>query len=54
MLAIYIVCTLIDFVRHGLFAVTVDRNRGRWFELAWNKATERIEQGKYKQGNAKT
>lgn len=40
LLIIYLVCTLIDFVRQGLFAVTVNRNRGRWFELAWNKASE--------------
>lgn len=30
---LFCVCTLIDFIRQGLFAVTVDRNRGRWFEL---------------------
>lgn len=40
LLAIYIACILIDFVRQGLFVVTVDRNRGHWFELAWNKASE--------------
>ena len=36
LLAIYIACILIDFVRQGLFVVTVDRNRGHWFELVWN------------------
>lgn len=35
---LFCVCTLIDFIRQGLFAVTVDRNRGRWFELVWDKA----------------
>jgi len=39
LLAIYAVCTLIDFIRQALFAVTIDRRRGRWFELLWNKAS---------------
>ena len=39
LLAIYIVCTLLDFIRQALFAVTIDRHRGRWFELLWNKAS---------------
>lgn len=50
---IYFACTLIGFIRQGLFAVTVDRNRGRWFELVWDKTTERIERGKHKRSNAK-
>lgn len=37
LIAIYIACTLIDFARQGLFAVTVDRNRGHWFELLWKR-----------------
>lgn len=37
LLTIYAVCTLLDFIRQGLFAVTVDRRRGHWFELLWNK-----------------
>ena len=41
-LAIFACCLALDLVRQGLFAVTVDRNRGRWFELVWNKATERL------------
>ena len=40
-LAIFACCLALDLVRQGLFAMTVDRNRGRWFELVWNKATER-------------
>lgn len=36
LLTIYFACTLIDFMRQGLFAVTVNRNRGRRFELVWD------------------
>lgn len=43
LLAIYAVCTLLDFVRQTLFAVTVDRNRGHWFELLWGWASPRFE-----------
>lgn len=41
-LAIFACCLALDLVRQGLFAVTVDRNRGHRFELVWNKATERL------------
>ena len=37
LLAIYAICTLLDFIRQALFAVTVDRRRGHWFELLWDK-----------------
>ena len=40
LLAIYVVCTLLDFIRQALFAITVDRRRGHWFELLWNKVSE--------------
>lgn len=53
LLTIYFACTLIDFMRQGLFAVTINRNRGRRFELVWDKATERIERGEHKRSNAK-
>lgn len=43
LLAIYAVCTLLDFVRQALFAVTVDRNRGHWFELLWGWTSPRVE-----------
>ena len=39
LLAIYAACTLLDFIRQALFAITIDRCRGRWFELLWNKAS---------------
>lgn len=39
LLAIYAVCTLLDFVRQALFAVTIDRKRGHWFDLLRNKAS---------------
>lgn len=42
LLAIYAACTLLDFIRQALFAVTVDRRRGHWFELLWNKASNRM------------
>lgn len=42
LLAIYAACTLIDFIRQALFAVTIDRHRGRWFELLWNKSSKQI------------
>ena len=41
LLAIYAICTLLDFIRQALFAVTIDKRRGRWFELLWDKACER-------------
>lgn len=40
-------------MRQGLFAVTVNRNRGHWFELVWDKAMKRIERGEHKRSNAK-
>lgn len=33
LLAIYAVCILIDFARQALFAFTIDRRRGHWFDL---------------------
>ena len=42
LLAIYVACTLLDFIRQALFAVTIDRHRGRWFELLWNKSSKQI------------
>lgn len=42
LLAIYVACTLLDFIRQALFAVTIDRHRGRWFELLWDKVSNRV------------
>ena len=42
LLAIYAVCTLLDFIRQALFAATLDRRRGRWLDLLWNKVSNRI------------
>lgn len=39
LLAIYAVCTLLDFIRQALFAATIDLRRGHWFELLWNKVS---------------
>lgn len=40
LLAIYAACTLLDFIRQALFAVTVDRRRGHWFELLWDRVSK--------------
>ena len=42
LLAIYAICTLLDFIRQALSAVTIDRRRGHWFDLLWNKASNWI------------
>lgn len=42
LLAIYAACTLLDFVRQGLFAITIDKHHGHWFELLWDKVSNRI------------
>lgn len=39
LLAIYAVCTLLDFIRQALFTVTIDHRRGHWFDLLWDKAS---------------
>lgn len=39
LLTIYAVCTLLDFIRQALFAVTIDRRRGHWFDLLWDKVS---------------
>ena len=49
----FVLAVLLGFIRQGLFAVTIDRNRGHWFELVWDKATKRIERGEHKRSNAK-
>lgn len=33
---VYAACTLCDFIRRGLFALTVDRHPGRWFNALWD------------------
>lgn len=40
LLAIYAACTLLDFIRQALFTVTIDRRRGHWFDLLWDKASD--------------
>lgn len=47
LLAIYAVCTLLGFIRQALFAVTIDRHRGHWFELLWSKVSNRIHDHSY-------
>ena len=49
----FVLAVHLGFIRQGLFAVTVDRNRGHWFELVWDKAMERIERSKHKRSSAK-
>ena len=43
LLAIYAACTLLDFIRQALFAVTIDRRRGHWFELLWSTVANRMQ-----------
>lgn len=40
LLAIYAICTLLDFIRQALFAITIDRRRGHWFELLWDRVSK--------------
>lgn len=42
LLTIYFARTLIGFIRQGLFAVTVNRNRGRCLELVWSGIEKQI------------
>jgi hypothetical protein len=39
LLAIYATCTLLDFIHQALFAVTIGKRRGHWFDLLWDKAS---------------
>lgn len=34
---VLVVCVVADYVRRGLFAITVNRHPGRWFDALWNK-----------------
>lgn len=43
LLGIYVACTLLDFIRQALFAVTIDRHYGHWFDTIWNKASNYID-----------
>lgn len=36
LLGVYAACILCDFIRRGLFALTVDRHPGRWFNALWD------------------
>lgn len=36
LLGVYAACTLCDFIRRGLFAITVDRHPERWFDALWD------------------
>ena len=42
LLASYATCTLLDFIRQALFAVTIGKRRGHWFDLLWDKASTPI------------
>ena len=41
-IGIFIVATCIDLVRQGLFALTVDRHRGAWFNTVANAVTRNV------------
>lgn len=48
LLAIYIACTLLDFIRQGLFAITIDKHQGRWFNRLWTVvSTKTMSNGKH-------
>ncbi|UYJ09339.1 MAG: hypothetical protein OGM57_01950 [Bifidobacteriaceae bacterium] len=36
LLASYATRTLLDFIRQALFAVTIGKRRGHWFDLLWD------------------
>lgn len=38
----FVLAVHLGFIRQGLFAVTVDRNRGRRFELVWDGIEKQI------------
>lgn len=38
----YAICTLLSFIRQALFAVTIGRRHGHWFNLLWGTATSHI------------
>lgn len=38
LLTIYAICILIDFARQALFAFTIDRRHGHWFDLPWKRS----------------
>lgn len=38
LLTIYAICILIDFARQALFAFTIDRRHGHWFDLLWKRS----------------
>lgn len=42
LLAIYIICTLMDFIRQGIFAITIDKHQGRWFNRLWDGVLARV------------
>lgn len=53
-IAYYGVCVVLDHIRLGLFRVTVDRHRGRWFDRLWDHAAaSRIGQSVQHDGVAK-
>lgn len=39
LLTSYATRTLLDFIRQALFAVTIGKRRGHWFDLLWDKAS---------------
>ncbi|WP_277984912.1 hypothetical protein [Bifidobacterium pseudolongum] len=34
---------MIDFTRQGLFAITVNRHQGRWFNLLWDTIAAKVD-----------
>lgn len=51
LLALFAACIILDYGRRGLFALTVDRHPGHWFDLlwqhlvsGWNRSAEWLDQ----------
>lgn len=42
MVAVFAACALLDLLRRALFAITVDRRPGRWFDRAADRAAARV------------
>ena len=39
-LAVYVACVLIDYVRRGVFALTIDRYPGKIFNMIWERVAK--------------
>ena len=42
LIAVYTLCTVLDFIRQFIFSMTFDRHRGKWFDSLWDNARSSI------------